>query len=192
MNHSYRFLNLSLLLLTSICALQNCKTGGDSSDDPGPSTTTPAVTPVTTAPVTTSPAAPTPPVTPAGTFDKSASQTSSLTACLNAWQKGAITGAPATVGNYSAVRVIDATAQVTATDPAPPSSGAPALLVLLKLGTSTTTVQVYGSNTWYCIDNSAVPKTVDVSVQLCSSGHAADGSPGTGAKSLKFSKNKNC
>ena len=151
---------------------------------PGPTTTVPTQVPTTT----------TPTVTPGTVLDaNSAAATASLTACLNAWQTGGITGAPVAVAaSYAGIRVIDATAQVTATDPSPAAAGAAASLVLLKLGAVTTGIQVYGASTWYCIDNSLVPNTVPLITELCTSGHAADGSPGTGAKSLSYKKDKSC
>lgn len=193
-------LTLMVLLTVPAFALQSCKTGGDSSDDPapaavptmspGPTTTVPSSTTTTpTTPTTTT--STTTPTTPT-TTNVDAAGTTSLTACLNAWQKSGITGAPATNSNFSQVRVIDASTQGTATDPAPPAAGAAASLVLLKLGAATTAIQIYGTNTWYCIDNAAVPTTVDLMAHLCTSGHAADGSPGKGAKTLRYKKDKNC
>lgn len=183
--------------LSSIASLHSCKTDKGSDDGNGnapvaPGSPAPASSDATVQQPTPGPVATTPTPTPT-VVDQSTStaQTASLTACANAWQKAKIANAP-TTANFAQARFIDASAQATATDPAPPQSGAAASLVLIKFGAVTTSAQLYGASTWYCIDNASVPGTVAIRAQLCNSGHAADGSPGVGAKALRFIKNRNC
>lgn len=183
-------MNLRLLTILSLSTLslftvQSCKTDSGSSDG-GSSQASATPTPsVTMLPGTTE--TPIPSIASVPT----AQQTAALTACVAAWQKYGIAPPPQT-SNFTNIRVIDGNGQTAVSDPSPAATGAAASLVFVQMGAASTSAQLYGTNTWYCIDSSLVPNTVALSASVCTSGHGASGTTTGGAKSLKFAKDKSC